>query len=113
MAMYIDENDNRTPRERIDDSFLRRMLGEEAQGRGLSRGGQSGAVKPSSCNPDGGRVNDRHLAGFPLGMVYAPYQEWKRVYDVDTALSRGTLFPELDKPWEVPAPTGKGGRCCD
>ena len=108
--MYIDENDNRTPRERIDDSFLRRMLSEGALGR---ENGQSGAAKQLPCNPDGGRVNGRLLVGFPLGMVYAPYQEWKKVYDVETAFSRGTLFPELDKPWEVPAPTGKGGRCCD
>ena len=112
MTMYIDENDNRTPRERIDDSFLRRMLGEEKQSRDVSRGG-NGSAKKLPCNPDGGRVNERLLVGFPLGMVYAPYQEWKKVYDVETALSRGTLFPELDKPWEIPAPTGKGGRCCD
>ena len=33
--MYIDENDNRTPRERVDDSFLRRMLGARASRRAL------------------------------------------------------------------------------
>ena len=108
--MYIDENDNRTPRERIDDSFLRRMLGENEHNRtpnGMTGQGQL------SCNPDSPTVHDRRLMNFPLGMMYSPYQEWRHIYDTETALSRGTLFHELDMPWEVPAPTiGKGGCCC-
>lgn len=35
----------------------------------------------------------------PLAMVYAPLQEWRSLYDLDTALSRGTLFAELDLPF--------------
>ncbi len=42
---------------------------------------------------------------FPsLAMVYAPHQAFRHVYDHNEALSRGTLFRELDKP------LGVGGR---
>ena len=34
-----------------------------------------------------------------LAMVYSPKQVWGETYDVDVALERGTLFPELDKPF--------------
>ncbi len=39
------------------------------------------------------------IKGHPLAMVYAPMQEWRSLYDLDTALSRGTLFAELDLPF--------------
>ncbi len=34
-----------------------------------------------------------------LAMAYVPWQEWNEAYDEETALQRGTLFPELDKPF--------------
>lgn len=34
-----------------------------------------------------------------LAMVYSPKQEWGETYEVNVALERGTLFPELDKPF--------------
>lgn len=109
--MYIEENDNRTPRERVDDSVLRRMLGG-ADGilPAPADGGQQKRELP--CNPDGGK-GARPVNYYSLGMVYSPTQSWREVYDVDTALARGTMFRELDMPWEVPAPTGKGGCRCD
>ncbi len=39
-----------------------------------------------------------------LAMVYSPYQKWRKIYDPVKALSRGTQFAELDKPFA-------GGRC--
>jgi hypothetical protein len=36
---------------------------------------------------------------FVLGMAYVPPQEWRDIYDVDYAFTRGTIFAELDKPW--------------
>ncbi len=33
-----------------------------------------------------------------LAMVYSPYQCFRMLYPTDKALSRGTLFEELDKP---------------
>jgi hypothetical protein len=38
------------------------------------------------------------LNGYPLAMVYAPCQAFRGLYDSETALSRGTLFTELDLP---------------
>lgn len=35
-----------------------------------------------------------------LAMVYAPIQKWRGLYDAESALTRGTLFSELDKPLE-------------
>ncbi len=34
-----------------------------------------------------------------LAMARMPMQNWTSVYDPDTALSRGTLFPALDLPY--------------
>ena len=34
-----------------------------------------------------------------LAMAYVPYQRFEKLYDEDKALSRGTLFEELDLPF--------------
>ena len=38
------------------------------------------------------------LGEYPPAMVYAPCQTFRGLYDPETALSRGTLFTELDLP---------------
>ena len=40
-----------------------------------------------------------NIGKLALAMCYVPVQEWTDVYDTDTALKRGTLFPCLDKPF--------------
>ena len=35
----------------------------------------------------------------PVGMAYVPIQMFGQVYEPMMALDRGTIFPELDKPW--------------
>lgn len=35
----------------------------------------------------------------PIAMAYVPYQMWDEPYETDVALMRGTIFPELDKPF--------------
>lgn len=50
------------------------------------------------------------LCGYPLGSVYAPLQEWRGIYDLETGLDRGTIFRELDKPWYGSGGT-RGGYC--
>jgi hypothetical protein len=35
----------------------------------------------------------------PVAMAYVPYQFWEKPYDEDLGLSRGTIFPSLDKPF--------------
>ena len=42
--------------------------------------------------------------GIMPGMTYVPWQEWGRIYPLSQALTRGTIFPDLDYPFEM-------GRC--
>ena len=35
----------------------------------------------------------------PIGMAYVPVQKFRTVFDTDAALVKGTIFPELNKPW--------------
>lgn len=48
--------------------------------------------------------NSRPLSRFPeqtpIAMAYVPMQEWSETYDVQEALSIGTIFPELNLPFE-------------
>lgn len=37
--------------------------------------------------------------GTPLAMAYVPMQKLENIYEPTHALKRGTLYPELDKPW--------------
>ena len=34
-----------------------------------------------------------------IAMAYIPYQMWEKPYDEAVAMSRGTMFPSLDKPF--------------
>lgn len=40
------------------------------------------------------------LDDLPLAMSYVPMQKWRKVYEPDVALSRGTIFEELDLPFK-------------
>lgn len=42
----------------------------------------------------------RFPADTPLGMAYVPFQQWGEVYEPDKAFCEGTLFPELNFPFE-------------
>ena len=71
------------------------------------------SMSPTSCgcnNNYSSRTNDFSddlscpfendtLNAFPVAMAYVPWQYWNEIYDYDKALCRGTLFPELDKPF--------------
>lgn len=46
------------------------------------------------------------LKGYPLASVYSALQDFREIYDLDTALKRGTIFGELDLPFY-------GSRCTD
>ena len=45
------------------------------------------------------RFSDTPLDKLPLTMSYTPFQELDSTYNYNEALIRGTLFPELDKPF--------------
>lgn len=49
--------------------------------------------------PNGSSCPANNIGDLVLAMCYVPVQEWTDVYDTDTALSRGTIFPCLDKPF--------------
>lgn len=34
-----------------------------------------------------------------LAMAYVPLQKWERTYEPSVGFARGTIFPELDKPF--------------
>lgn len=44
----------------------------------------------------------------PLAMAYVPMQQFGEMYAPDVALERGTLFPELDLPFEGETVPQKG-----
>lgn len=46
------------------------------------------------------------LASYPIAMAYVPWQSFHKLYDFHEGLSRGTIFPELDKPF-----CGRRGGC--
>ena len=70
--------------------------GDNGNSGGSSDNGSCGCVH--DCCPCGGGWG---LCQYPLSMVYAPCQAFHSVYDEETALARGTLFAELDLPFEA------------
>ena len=81
------ENDTRTPLDRVTPEFMREMM--------------------DRADMDAGRGFDPSVVdGLPLAMVYAPSQKWRQAYSPDEALSRGTMFAELDKPFYPPRVCG-------
>lgn len=46
--------------------------------------------------------------GFPIAMAYVKWQELGETYPPETALKNGTLFPDLDKPFEGMGISGSG-----
>ena len=100
--MYM-EDDTMTPRDRISDDMLRRMLNDDnTEIRTPSR---SGAPTP---NCQGEVRRSWGLQDYPLASVYAPLQEFRKLHDRETALHKGTIFSELDLPF-MGASVMKGG----
>ena len=48
---------------------------------------------------------DEYFDSFPIAMAYVPWQKWQALYEAEKGFCRGTIFAELDKPFE-----GTGGR---
>ena len=45
------------------------------------------------------KFDDTMLKNLPLTIAFVPYQRCIDSYDEDQALTRGTLYPDLDKPF--------------
>ncbi|MEA5011204.1 MAG: spore coat associated protein CotJA [Angelakisella sp.] len=59
-----------------------------------------GQPRYQPASPDFERpVQDMSGDRFPVAMAYVPWQYWTNTYPLEKALQRGTLFPELDKPF--------------
>lgn len=54
---------------------------------------------PANCNsnPENGLYS--HVDLLPVGMAYVPYQKYQQPFDLCYALSVGTIFPDLCKPF--------------
>ena len=75
---------------------------ELALGVSYADGAGKGARGCGGCG--GEKDTDRSVCGFGVekgvvASVYAPLQTFDGIYDVDSALRRGTLFEALDKPF--------------
>lgn len=89
---------------RISENMLRNVLNSQSDG--------------CECENEGMRnvrdTNHSYCEYPSLAMVYAPYQKWHQLYDMDTALMCGTLFQELNKPFEGArggcSGSGRGGK---
>lgn len=63
------------------------------------------AAPPNLIRPDDGtdtdaRPTDSCLNSLPPAMAYIPMQDWKNIYGDGKSLIRGTVFQELDLPFE-------------
>lgn len=81
------ENDTRTPLDRISDE-MRESLDRESDNRA------------------GVGFDPNVVDSLPLAMAYVPRQKWRNAYSPEEALSRGTMFAELDLPFYPPRASG-------
>ena len=82
----------------------------DASGSGMSSGEASGGTS-ESANVSG--FDAMYLGSLPIAMAYTPMQQWKTTYSLEKGLAQGTIFPELDLPFEgrtLLSEQGKGGQ---
>ena len=87
------------------------MIKEPYIGMPLTMGNNShcnGCQNNAETAPDVSFCN-MHLGSLPIAMAYVPIQQWKTVYSLKDGLHRGTIFPELDLPFEGRGGEGRGG----
>ena len=75
-------------------------------GDSASANSSCGSAVPSSqscpCSRQASSKSDnmyKHLKHLTPAMAYVPYQQFTSAYDLDYALSVGTIFPQLCKPF--------------
>lgn len=104
--------ENRTPRDRLGNEMLRRVLNDDyscqthchtnirCAGNNNYKANRVGTCIQTSQNAR------------PIGMVYAQVQVWGDMYDPCEALKRGTMFRELDLPFLMYNCGSQKGGCC-
>jgi hypothetical protein len=73
--------------------------------RDLERGPAREYIRPDCEMPGYAESSCDAVDVCRVGMAYVPMQRWRDIYDTKKALSRGTIFAELDMPF-----LGGGGR---
>ncbi len=84
----------------------------ETSGEGNDSGGASGSGG-SSAPANSSGFDAMYLGSLPIAMAYTPMQQWKTTYSLEKGLSQGTIFPELDLPFDgrtILSRQRKGGR---
>ena len=107
-------NEYKTPRERVSDEFRRAIDNDRTvfavfsgnSNKDYSPHGKSdragGGMYKRTCEIHGRGSFPREVCDMPsLAMVYSPCQEFENIYDTETALERGTLFFDLEFPFEA------------
>lgn len=56
------------------------------------------AASAADCNTACSQGETRQAMA--LAMAYVPWQRWQETYPLEEGLHRGTIFPELDLPFE-------------
>ncbi len=110
-ALDLPRVDERQGRRLCDGTLVQDSYDNCAQGRSLPRNENANSMNGCNNMSNGGCGNGNSTWGLkshPLAMVYSPLHEFRDLYDPDVALERGTMFAELDLPFEG-GKTGKGG----
>ncbi len=80
---------------RPDEGMIRRVMQRSVPSRKATRNYDNGPLPDCKGNYVKNGIEDASS----LAMVYAPIQKWNNLYDIETGISRGTIFKELDKPF--------------
>lgn len=108
----MSEMQDLTPRGRVDDALLNRILDTDCA-CGDTHGNTRYDADVAHAYVDAregcgvcscGHDDDKSVCGFGvdrgvLAAVYVPMQRFEGVYDTGTAMRRGTMFEGLDKPF--------------
>lgn len=107
--------DYKTPRERISQDFRKTLEDDSVLSTFQNIADMNGSPKRSKnnfCKDNNNQKENTYGKGtFPpnvarnpsLAMIYSPCQSFENLYDPSTALSRGTLFYDLEFPFEAAA----------
>lgn len=107
----MQQNDYRTPRDRISGEFLQRIMEEETVDyETYMRTPTHTGARTADGQNRGAKGSYTRGNTYPsLAMVYSPFQEFENLYEPEEALTRGSLFVDLDLPFEAYTCCGKRG----